>query len=506
MKILVVSLLRLGDFIQVTPVLSGLSHRFPKARIDVLTHKPVRQLEPMLPLVTKWWTLDRDELQSGLGRAEIPMLTSFAVLKEQLDVVNLENYDLIINLTQTQFSGWICGYLQSQGKLGLAFDVRGRALFHSPWFRYLDRRAQIKSEDIFNYTDIFLQACEVQYKSWPLTPTFAGQNEVKALNLARKPTLVAQLFTSDDKKNWGRSAWIEFIQRFKAQEPAWQVVLLGSPQEEARVREVARETGAHVAILSLDGALALLQRSDVLVSGDTSIKHLANASSIRVLELSLGSSDFLRTGIYKPDSLILQGKLACAPCPHSGACSQPTHACAETLRPETVALAAQALAHADWKTLNEQSRANGQVTYLRTRHLETGFWFAADMAVGHPLRTVEAIVERCTWKFLLNQEFKRPLVEFGSETVRLENEIERLLPGSSRAPLLTHLDFMEEETGRRHDTAARALSRFAREQAGRAFDLSQIRHQQTQMEEDARQAEIKVKLIRSLKTRLMEST
>src|ERR1035437_3742562 len=133
MKVLVISLLRIGDFIQALPVLSSLRTQFSVRKLDVLTHEPVSGLAPMIGDVNKWWTINRDELQEGLGRAEIPLLSSFSVLKEQLDEINKEKYDCIINLTQTHFSAWVAGYLNTGSRAGLAFDVKCQAHFHSPW-------------------------------------------------------------------------------------------------------------------------------------------------------------------------------------------------------------------------------------------------------------------------------------------------------------------------------------------------------------------------------------
>jgi ADP-heptose:LPS heptosyltransferase len=504
MKVLVISLLRLGDFLQVVPVLEGLSKRPGVRQVDVLTHAPTRALWPLLPQVKTWWTLDRDELQEGLGRADVPLLTSYDVLKEQLDQISAESYDLVINLTHTKFSGWVAGYVQGKEKLGLAFSATGQAHFHSPWFRYLDRHSQVKSPDVFNYTDIFLQACGLKSspRQWTLQDK-SGDSELQGLGLKNIPTLIVQLFTSDPKKTWSEESWVRTLELLRR--PDLQVVLLGSAAERKGVERVAARTGAIPAILSLPGALALLNHADVLLTGDTSIKHLANGARARVMELSLGPSDVLRTGVYKEDSLILQPRVACAPCPHSAPCSQSTHACAQSLDPAVVAAAVSAFFTSDWDVLANQARAAGQVSFLRTRHLETGFWFASELNPAQPLTTLERLLDRCTLKFLLNQEFKRDLVEFGSEGVRLTNEIQRLLPRHSSAPVLAHLDFMEKELGRDHERAQFVRTSFARAQAGRAsLNLAQVRSEQQQVEDDARQTEIKMKLIRSLKSRYME--
>src|SRR5262249_2795028 len=145
----------IGDFIQCVPVINGLRAQFPVRRLDVLTHKPVRALAPMVTGVDDWWTIDRDALQEGLGRREIPLLTSFQVLKERLDEINARDYDGIVNLSQTYFSAWIAGYLSSRGYTGLVMDVSGEAQIHSAWFQYLNEKTEPGTHHVFHHSDIF---------------------------------------------------------------------------------------------------------------------------------------------------------------------------------------------------------------------------------------------------------------------------------------------------------------------------------------------------------------
>lgn len=511
MKILVISLLRLGDFLQTVPVIAGLARKFPGARIDLLTHTSVRSFQPLLPNVGVWWSLNRDELQAGLGRRDIPLLTSFDVLKEKMDQISHEDYDLVINLTHTRFSGYLNGYIQAKEKLGLTLTETEQVLFLSPWFRYLDQHAQIRGQDIFNYTDIFYGACALDsfQKEWPLTPTHNGRSEVEKLCLSHKPMVVCQPFTSDPKKNWSESSWVQMISRLKADLPEFQIVLLGAPSEEEAVERIREKCGnvPTKAIVSLDGALALLQRGQLLITGDTSIKHLANAApNIRVLELSLGSSDYLRTGIYKAGSLILQPKLPCSPCAHTEPCSQQSHLCAQGLEPQLVARCAQLLLKEDWTEIKKAACAHSQVAFLRTHHLDTKFWFPVDLTGLAAMQSVDRILDRCAFKFLFNQSYKAPLAEFGTESVRIQNEVGRLFPKEMSGLLLAHLDFLDRElTNQQTQTPRFDHKACGREAKGDLIQLHPIRETQNENTQRLLKSEIKIKLVRSLKSRLMES-
>lgn len=511
MRVLVISLLRIGDFLQTVPALTGMKTQFQVKKIDVLTFAQVKALQPMVADVDNWWTLDRDELQAGLGRGDLPLLTSYSVLKEKLDEVSAADYDCVINLTHTRFSGWVSGYIQSRRRIGLAMDGNGSAMFHSPWFQYLDDHADRPGRDIFHYTDIFFHGCGLKgaERIWNLRETKRGRAEIK--DIAGEEIIAIQPLTSDTKKNWGAERWADMMTRFQLLRPKVRFALLCAPNEADAVDEIvkmsiARGVRADKAMLSLEGAFSLLKRSRLLITGDTSIKHLAHAANIRILELSLGSSDWRRTGVYRKDSLILQPRVPCVPCPHSNACLRPSHECAEQLSPELVAASAHHFLGDNWMVLKQLAHEYlKEAALLRTFNTAAGFWMAADLSEARPDVILESLVERSTWTFLLNQEHRTQLPQFGSEGVRMRNELSRLLPREPTFELHRHLGFIEAEAGRRKsemENHLREMKRPGRLQG--VAEIGELRRESSRIETSLKQAEIKIKLIHALKSQMTE--
>ena len=464
----------------------------------------------MIPSVSRWFTVDREELQSGLGRADIPLLTSFDILREQCEQLSAEKYDLIINVTQTEFSGWLMGYISAKTKVGLCFNVRGQASFNSSWFRYLNQHADRSVPDVLNYSDIFSYACEVseEPRIWPIHVTPQGEQEAMALPLPAGEVIAVQALTSDVKKNWHPTKWNQWLDAMCVLRPAAHFAFLGSPAERSLLQEIlagaADSTRVTLAIVSLDGALAVLNRATLLVTGDTSIKHLANAGSCSVLELSMGSSDYRRTGIYKENSLILQGPAACAPCPHSTPCSQVSHLCSDAISVGAVVAATDLLLKSDWEGLRQAARSFS-VKFLRTRVMATGFWYAGDLAGPDAVATVDTWIKRSAYKFLLNGGDKGLLPKFGSEVYQLGAEITQLVPPEGIQPVLAHLEFLEDELGRRQIETTAERRRFEPLTGiGKIPDLASLRQIEMRLENERREIEVKAKLVRSLKTKLLE--
>lgn len=542
MRVLVINLLRLGDFIQVVPVLQALKTQYSIRELDLLTHQPVKQLAPMISGIKNWYTIDRDEMQSGLGRADIPLLTSFSVLKEQLDTLNARNYDCVINLTQTVYSAWIAGYLSAGQRYGLSMDIKGQAHFHSSWFQYLDDHAPLNVSDIFHYTDIFHYGCGLKgsERLWNLKETRHGRAEAAPFVSPSSPKIILQTLTSDSKKNWSEESWAKMLSHLRLFRPNAEFIALGAPNEEERIDSLIstafkRAVTVKKAILSLEGALSLLKESDLLITGDTSIKHLANAANIPILELSLGSSDWRRTGAYVADSLIVQSVIECAPCPHSMPCRKSTHECAAKLSPESVSLAAHHYMNFDWLSLREIAKEyTHEVRFMRTKNLSTGFWMAIDLNEQQPERAIETMVERCTWRFVLSREHLDPLARFGSEGIHLKRELESIFPGQSLVPYSHHLSFLESQAGAMGERAASLLKGVKNrspetgeikefllryqpqasvltwlenlaEVPSEITSIGSLRRMQNQLEHFYDRSQVKMKLIRSLKSQLTET-
>jgi ADP-heptose:LPS heptosyltransferase len=430
MKILVVQMLRLGDILMSAPVISGLRKKFPGAEIHVLAFANFRSCENLFKDKIIWHWLNREELQQAIGDIDSSFFRAADILERQLQPLRATKFDRVYNLTQTKMSGWICHYLAGRQTVGLHFDTHGQARFGSSWFRYLNDHIAAGRDEVFHYLDLFRFGCEVE-------------NEKPVWNFRRQkmnvsPTILAQVTTSDAKKTYSLSQWRKALEGFLAVNPEHTLGILAAPAEsESLTAAFADCPRTSVLTCSLPEALSLMDEAKLLVTGDTSLKHLACAADLPVLELSIGSSDYRKTGVYKNGSWILQGRTPCAPCPHSSPCTQKTHECALQVTPEILARAMQGLL-----TKDGTGDYGVGVQLVETCISQTGLWLTKDLNSGAGEPQLRHLIEKAAWKFTLQGEYKNPLATFGTESL----EISRIVGSWKHPELRAHLNFLETET------------------------------------------------------------
>lgn len=435
MKILVVSLLRLGDIILTAPVLRGLKQKYPDAQIDILINSQFKSVASLLPGVSAVHLFDRETLQKGLGEAHVPLFEPFERLDVLLEGLAFEKYDQVINLTHTRLSGWLIGMIPSRSKLGLSFDASGKGAFGSNWFRFLNSQVDLDGAETFHFSDLLRFGVDLNEPiPLGLLETEKGRQEAKkCLEVIGQANLVViQALTSDVKKNWGLPAWARSLSHLANIHQDANFVLLGAPSERAELTKLQallteKNCRSHVAILSLDAAYSVLKVARLLITGDTSIKHLACQALTPVVEVSLGSSDGFRTGAYADGSIIIQSRETCAPCIHSRPCHRDRHACAERIPAEAVALVASEVYEGrtfQLKTIAEEFK--NEIEILKVENSEGSFWTAASVRERFSEETVARWLDLACKKIWLTTEDRR-----GTEIESLSRFFRKLHPETS---------------------------------------------------------------------------
>lgn len=325
MKILVVSLLRLGDIIQQEPLLRGLREKYPNAEIHVLLNKQFSSIERLLAgVVDRYFTFDRESLQRGLGEAEFNILWSYSQLESLVNQLNGEHYDQIFNFTHNKLSAYLVGAVDCPSKKGLHQDNGRFQGLENRWLRYFNDRFSGTQKSLFHYVELLGNSFEIPVVKGPAYKTAVSADPKK-----RSKRILFQCLTSDIKKNWGLDNFLQLKQTLEKSLVDYKVQILGASFEREQLTKVFAEED--LLICDLHEAKEHLQNAAVLVTGDTSIKHLAAQLGTAIVEIAIGSSDPAKTAAYTENSRVLHSTVPCAPCNHSQGCSQKSHLCADDI-------------------------------------------------------------------------------------------------------------------------------------------------------------------------------
>lgn len=435
MKVLLLSLLRMGDILLLLPTLSGLKKRHPHIEIHLVINKQFRKLVPLIPFVDQFHFFDREELQKDIGEYHRPLLSSVDRLDTFIKDLSV-NYDQIINVTHTRLSGYLMGLLSSREKVGLTLDVEGQASFGNPWFRYLNDYPQSSEVDSFHFVDVFFSGSGLsgQEREFVLSETKVGKKEAaEVLQGAIDPVLV-QVFSNESKKEWANEELVQSLQIFQSRNPQAPLFILGAPFEQEKLETLidkCRENGVRVlsALCGIEAAYSLIVQARLLLTCDTSIKHLANASDCKVIELSLGSSHFRQTGIYKPGNLILQSKEPCAPCSHTTACPYSAPKCQNSFHPELVAglmekmYKEQTFSRTEGIKNLEKAMRESHCEVFLTANSSLGYWMAVPIISGSLEALLSQWINKASVQFQLERHHWDPVSPYGSTTRALLKDL-----------------------------------------------------------------------------------
>jgi ADP-heptose:LPS heptosyltransferase len=413
--VLGISLLRLGDLILQKPLIEGLKQKHPQSEIHLLINKQFSQVEFLFAgIVDRFIYFDRELLQKSCGEKEFSIFWGLQNLKNLVGELNQTNYDVVYNFTHNRLTAHIAGLVNTPSHQGI-FSQQGQFLgLGNPWIQFFNSYFGRPEAAGFHYTELLAKALEI-----PLRPASTRSKKVSG-----KKQVLIQALTSDPKKNWHLDKFKMLADRI-AQETSYEVLVLGAPFEKDVLAEVFPES--QLRICDFKTADEFLSGAALLVTGDTSIKHLAALREVPIVELALGSSQPLQVGSYSHDSVVLQTRVNCGPCPHSQPCSQSTHVCGDRLSVQAVFESVEialGLKPSGWE-LFAQRQVDLNIYRTEIRHgvgwivqcLSLGQKNKFDEIIQRKMMIVEELDRRhlALTKGVLNEQRTRKLSDSGAE-------------------------------------------------------------------------------------------
>ena len=330
MRILIVQTSYLGDTILSTPVIAGVHHLHPSAKLWMMTTPAARGLVERDPLLEGVIAFDKRGDAAGLK----------GLMRMGLDLRRLQ-FDKVYAL-------------QRSYRTALTLLVSGiphRTGFQNarlPFIYHTRRVRRSTDHDVLRNLSLLtaeapLAAFDTRLRLYPPPPAELG---VTAGRLLRQDKPIALLVPGSA---WPTKMWCWKHYRRVARhfgDRGFKVALLGGPED----RQVNRQVANGLALVDLAGktsvaeAMAVVQRARIMICNDSMVLHMASAFGIPCVAVFCATCPSFGFGPWQnPRAVVVEKEgLPCKPCSRHGGntCPAGTRACMDQLSPEAVINAA----------------------------------------------------------------------------------------------------------------------------------------------------------------------
>ena len=324
-RILVIRLDLIGDLVLSLTVVRALKRTYPEAEIDLLALPASAKVASYDPNLSEIITYDPNIWRRPKALFQLKNWREVSALRQKL---RARHYDLAVSV----YANWAAilavlsgarrrvGY-GPEGYPGFMTDsvpggIPGRWRHWAP----LDNKHEV------DYCLALAQAAGATLTPADRIPRLyvdeKTRAEVDQLLLhaglqPHKPLIVCHINSNNGQsKRWPIPYWATLIDRLIHQEGA-QVVLTGAPGDMPQIDQVTSRMHERAINLagktSLTQLAALLQRADLLISGDSGPLHMGVACGTPIIGI-YGPTNPSLGGPVSPDATVLRSGIWCSPC------------------------------------------------------------------------------------------------------------------------------------------------------------------------------------------------
>jgi len=284
----------IGDVLQMTPVIRALKSKFPQASVALLVgSSSTAELFKNNASVSE--TIVFDKTAGG---------SSGALLK-LWQRLHRNKYDLVINFQRSNLKTWFLASAAFPCRLLIYRKTEAKNV-HAI-VNYLETLAPLGIESVDVNLEIALDEADRAF----------AVSILGALPKAGRPLIALNPGASHPVNRWGAERFAELADRLAGRLSA-KVIIIGGSEDIGLAADIEAKTGSKPLVMTgrttLRQLAALLERCDILVSGDTGPMHIAAAVGTRVIAL-FGAADPERTGPIGKGHRVLQADgVPCVPC------------------------------------------------------------------------------------------------------------------------------------------------------------------------------------------------
>jgi ADP-heptose:LPS heptosyltransferase len=314
MQILILSLQKLGDFIQSTPLIATLREKYPRSDISVLFKDPSVEMASKL-FFPEILTIKLDPTDSSKSLGLLPqvdILLNLSIDSKNLELVSLIKAKEVLGPKKVK-SELIIPPLQNLALASMKINRRLGA---------------------FNLVDIWRNLVSSAQKSLSKPKTLGLSEKFQGLIERNKesglPLIALHLGAGGKLRRYPVESMVEAIREISNYHPP-HLILLGTRGERALSLKFIKLWESYdieglcenlSGETSLSELATILKEVKLLISSDTGVSHLGAAVDAPLLTLFFGPALSHETAPYSGKLRVLQGLAPCGPCTENLGCQR----------------------------------------------------------------------------------------------------------------------------------------------------------------------------------------
>ncbi len=302
MKILFASLSRIGDYIQHMVVVRAWALANPTAEVHVLVNDLIPADLMRMNSQFRHTVLPRFEYQNRINQVGTPLMYPFLGLRKIVQQLQAEKYHKVVDLS-------------------LQYQSAALLKIIDPGFFYTKSEIHAINEYVNPADQTHLIDKLKIAHGVKLAPKQASEGITKRVLL--------QVSTSDEKKNIDLPRWKSLVDMMRSDFRSIDLKVISSRAEAKQLQTVFSKS--ELFICNFTELNHALDTETKLISLDTSIKHFAALFGVPTLEISVGSSHWIKNAAYQAGNYIFSAQQECRPCVHSSACPYGRNQCQDKI-------------------------------------------------------------------------------------------------------------------------------------------------------------------------------
>ena len=154
-NILILSMTRMGDMIQTTPLIRGLKEKYPTAKITLLVTSDFASAVPLIPDVDESIVIDLRQFDKQDNWEDLSWIKIYRYLEKSLEDIKSRNFDLLVNLSHSKFRALMVRLLGIKNVVGFYCNDFGNRMTVHPWMQFFSVEVFNRKYNEFNLVEIF---------------------------------------------------------------------------------------------------------------------------------------------------------------------------------------------------------------------------------------------------------------------------------------------------------------------------------------------------------------